>query len=192
MAKLSLNPVKVHLKELPLEGRRFEFSRESGEFNEALKDLIGTSPYSIDLQIKPLGNVFELRGQVLAKMPLECSRCAFDFDHEIKENLNEVLVIAEALPRSGHMSKVNHANELQVDGPQCTVLESDFFNMADFVHEIIALAEPIKPLGKPNCDESCENFIEFLASAQAKGISLGATTEKESPFSVLKNLKIPN
>lgn len=193
MRKLVVNPVHIPLNELPAEGRQFVYTQESGELNKVLKDLIGSNSFKVDLEIRPIGNAYEVKGHIYSSMDLSCSRCALDFKHSINEKVKEVLVVTEALGRTAHMAKVNHANELDEAAPQCIILESEVFDVGEYVHEIIALAEPIRPLAKPNCDDSCENLTElyqkgFLTKPEQETNGI----KEDSPFSVLKNFKITN
>ena len=43
-------------------------------------------------------------------------------------------------------------------------LEDDFLDVGEFVHEIIAINEPLHPTAKPDCDDSCENLLNAYKS----------------------------
>lgn len=184
-----LHPTHIRLNEIPPEGRTFEYSRETGEFNSTLKEFIGSNPYSIRFEVLPIGNAFELKGIATATMDLACSLCGIDFKQEITEKLHEVIVIQEELPRVGHEARVNHTTELETTGPSYLETPTPDLNVAEYIHEIIGLAVPIKPLGKKECETSCENLVELVN----KGLLIreqDAEKTKNSPFGVLKNLKL--
>lgn len=185
---LSLNPETLHLSEIPKEGKTFTYSHESGELTGHLKDLIGTKPYKVEITVQPMGNVYTATGRIEAGIDELCSLCAMEFIHPVQESFHEILVIQEPDPR-GHQAKVNHSSELNTDGPECTELESEEFSVGEFVHQMIALARPIKPLGKSDCNEKCENYQDavrkgWLTPYNNEGFS------KSSPFAELSKIKL--
>ena len=189
MKQPRLHPVHIRLNDLPPEGKTFEYSRESGELNSTLAEFIGQNPYTIRFEIHPIGNAFELRGTASTKMDLACSLCGIDFKQDIQEKLHEVIVIQEELPRVGHEARVNHTTELEATGPSYLEIPSPDLNVAEYIHEIIGLAVPLKPLGKKDCETSCENADELVR----QGLLIreqDAEKTKNSPFGVLKDLKL--
>lgn len=191
MKKLRVNPKEIHLADIPEEGRTYSYTRESGELNVALKDVVGQNDYKIDLEIRPLGNVYELRGKISAQMDLACSRCGIDFKFPVNQSFQEVVVIEEEMPRSGKTARVNHTTELDACGPDYMILSSDVFKVTEFMHELIALAEPIQPLGKADCDKGCENLNEVYEKGliQPPG-SEPVASGTHNPFTVLKDMKL--
>lgn len=189
MKTTRLHPVHIRLNELPPEGKAFEYSRVTGELNETLKEFIGQNPYTIRFEIHPIGNAFELKGTAETQMDLACSLCGIDFKQDISEKLHEIIVIQAELPRVGHEARVNHTTELESTGPSYLEIPSPDLDVAEYIHEIIGLAVPIKPLGKKDCETACENWEELVQ----KGLLVreqDAEKTKNSPFEVLKNLKL--
>ncbi|MGE0764225.1 MAG: YceD family protein [Bdellovibrionales bacterium] len=185
---LALSPTVIYLNELPQEGRRFVYTEQTGELTPTLKDLIGKNPYRVEIEVKPMGNVFSAEGSIQTGLDELCSLCAIEFIQPVKEKFNEILVI-QTSPHEGHQARVNHSSELNLDGPECTELESDSFSVGDYIHELVALSRPIKPLGKSNCDNSCENYQEavrkgWLTPENNKGF------KPENPFSKLAKVKL--
>src|SRR5665213_2123546 len=159
--KPRLSPIEINLKDLPAEGREFTYTEKSEELNEALADLIGKNPYEVTFTITPMGNTFDLKGILKTNMDLQCSLCAIDMKHPISVKLHELLIVQKPLAKGDQLTKTNHAHEWESGGPDYILLESDMFVVADYIHEAIGLAEPTRPLGKPNCDLSCENIPEL-------------------------------
>ncbi|MCB0391487.1 MAG: DUF177 domain-containing protein [Bdellovibrionales bacterium] len=180
---------KINLNEIPEEGEKFQFSRKSGELNKYLEDILHGGEYSIEFRITPVGEAYELKGAFEADMSLVCSRCAYDFKRVIKEEFNEILVISEELPRNGHLGRTNHSSEgfLQ-EGPFFNEIRSPQFSISNFVHEIIALAEPLNPTGKSDCNENCENYKTALAEGWLKS-DPESKNQQKSPFDVLAQLR---
>lgn len=139
-----------------------------------------------------MGNSFDLKGQVNSSMDLQCSLCAIDFKYPLVINLHELLVIDKPLAKGDQMSRANHAHEWESEGPDYILLKSDAFNVAEYIHEMIALAEPLRPLGRPDCDEMCENIKDRV---QRPWLSFGeeeqaATGVRSNPFQILEKIKL--
>ena len=190
--KPRINPTQIALKDLPNEGREFTFTRDSGELNEGLKDLIDSNDFHVQFRITPVGNAFDLRGSLKTAMDLQCSLCATDFKFKINLNLHELILIQKAFAKGDQQSRANHAHELSDGGPDYILLESEVFDVIEYVHEAIALAEPIRPIGRPDCDENCENLKDRV---QRDWLTFGddpKLSEKmgTNPFKVLEKMKL--
>ncbi|MCC7403814.1 MAG: DUF177 domain-containing protein [Bdellovibrionales bacterium] len=192
MKILKEDPTVIVLGEIGEDGRQLSYDSANLAMSQALGDLIGDNPFKIQLFIRPMGNVFEATGQIESSQDLACYRCALDFKHPVRETIREILVIEDERPRSAKSARVNHSSELDSSGPSVTTLASELFNVADFVHEIIALAEPYQPKAKENCGDDCENLKEafekgWLSRAGQEG---GESPKSENPFSILKDFKL--
>lgn len=190
--KLRLNPIEIALRELPPEGREFEFSQETAELTPAIKDLIGANPYNLTVTITPMGNTFDLKGKLSTKMDLLCSRCADEFKHPVELNLHEYIVIERPLGKGDQGTKANHAHEWESGGPDYIVLQSDQFNVGEYAHEAIGLAEPLRPLCAPETAEGCANAgLKVERDWLSIGTESNPKTEiKANPFQVLEKLKL--
>lgn len=193
--KRRILPTKIVLSELPPEGRDFIYNREGGELNKALMDLIGSNPYEIHFRLKPMGNVYLMDGKVGTQLDLLCSRCGVDFKQEIQEKLSEILVVQEQpMARGDSTTRVNHTSDLHENQQEATLLDSPHFDVGEFFHEIIALAEPIQPLGGSNCDVSCENLEKAYEKGWLARPGQAETEDedfaKNNPFAGLKDLKL--
>lgn len=185
-------PNEIVLKELPPEGRDFEYSNESGELNTALRDLIGTSPYQLKFHLMPMGNTYDLRGKLQTELSLQCSRCAEEMKYAVNLDLHELLLLGRALGKNDQATKSNHAHEWESGGPDYMILESDTFNVGEYAHEAIGLAEPIKPLCAPELPEGCAHAGERPERAWLSFDNSGpeASTIRSNPFKVLEKMKL--
>lgn len=190
--KPRLTSTQIPLKDLPPEGRAFDFTSESAELTPILKELIGANPYAVHLHIVPMGNTFALTGQIEAKMDLQCSLCASDFKQPIALKLNELIVIERPLAKGDQSSKANHAHEWAAGGPDYIILPRDQFDVAEYAHEAIALAEPIRPLCAPEREGGCSQAQERVDRPWLSyGEEKSTTTEiRANPFQVLEKLKL--
>jgi uncharacterized metal-binding protein YceD (DUF177 family) len=172
-------PIHVNLNEIPDEGRTFHYSNDSAELTDTLQDLVGSHPYRAEVRLKPIGNVYEISGDIDTQVTSACSRCGQDFDQDFKHHFHELIVIEKERPRRTRRGHVNHS-ENQDSGPFCNYRQDNNFNVAEFVHEQIASHEAYATAcGKP----SCEELLKKYQPTQEE------TLKGESPFAVLKNLK---
>ena len=188
---LRQTPIHIGLKELPPEGREFIYTRASGELNSHLKDLIGNNDFEVHLKITPQGNMFDLKGHLKTSMDLQCSLCAIDIKHPVDMKLHEFIVINKPLAKGDLHSRANHVHEWEPDRPDSIILETDTFDVAEYVHEVTALAEPTRPLGKPDCEIACENRNDKVERSWLSYGKEPAPGEPQSnPFQVLEKFKL--
>jgi uncharacterized metal-binding protein YceD (DUF177 family) len=187
--KLRLNPVEISLKDLPLEGRDYEYTRQSGELNESLKDLLHNNDYKILMNLKPMGNTFELKASIETSMDMQCSLCASDFKQLVKTQFHEFLVIEKPLEKGDLHVRVNHAHEWESNGPEATILQSGMFHVGEYFHEQIALNEPIRPLCKPENEHA---GLEDLVKRDWLTVGPEASSKdtKANPFKILEKIKL--
>ncbi len=191
MKPRSSTPYEITLKDLPAEGREFAYDRESGELTAAIHDLVGENPYSVRFTITPVGNAFDLRGEVQTSMDLPCATCGTEFKFPIQQKLHELLVVEKPLNKNEHHSRANHAHEWASGGPDCLMLDSEVLKVRDYMHEMIALNEPIRPLCSPGVDDRCaqakelpeREWLSFGEEKPGQGI-------KVNPFEVLQKVKL--
>ncbi|MBX7232135.1 MAG: DUF177 domain-containing protein [Bdellovibrionales bacterium] len=184
---LILNPVVINLKDLPTSGRTFKYNQASGELTSILKELIGSHVYDISISVKPAGNVYLVEGIIETKMDEICSLCALEFVQPLKQSFNEILVVKTKRDFEGQQSRVNHTSELNMEGPECTELESDDFNIGEYIRELIAISKPIKPVASSECGFSCENYQKAIANGW---LTPENTFKRENPFGILEKLKL--
>jgi uncharacterized metal-binding protein YceD (DUF177 family) len=184
------NPTEIVLKDLPLEGREFVYTRESGELNEALKDVISGNDFEAKFRLTPVGNAYSLVGSLKTVMDLDCSLCASGVHYPIQLKLNELIVVEKPMAKGDHQGRANHAHELQDGGPDYLILENETFRVPDYIHEAVALAEPIRPVCPPENAVECANALrdiqrDWLSVGEGEGKPI-----KANPFQVLEKMKL--
>lgn len=186
--KMRSNPTEITLKDLPLEGRDFEYSDRSGELTQALVDLIGPNPYEVTFRLAPVGNAYSLQGKIKTSLNLQCSICASDFQFPVVQNLNELIVVESPMNKGDQQSRANHVHELQDSGPDYLILSSEVFKVADYIHEMVGLAEPIRPLCAPELTDGCAQAKE---RPQREWLSYGDGGKiQANPFQILEKMKL--
>ena len=108
----------------------FDFDGEKIEATEVLK-VIGT--------ITSIGDVLTLRASIDTKLKLHCSRCLETFIYPIDIDIEE---------------RLTNNNELQND-EEIIFVDSDTFDIAKFVENVIISTLPIKRLCTDNCKGLC-------------------------------------
>lgn len=178
-------PTIVNLKDLAVEGESFYFSRQSGELNSALRDLIQDHDHHVEITLRPMGNAFEITGCIKAEMDLSCSHCGRDMLENINDQFSELIVVLEERPRAGHSGHTG--GHLHEEGPFCNYLSHHSFDLAEFTHEHIAAAEPYAPrCQRPDCDQ----HYQMAQGMKTQEDPPASESHHHSPFSVLKNLTV--
>lgn len=183
--------MKINLSEIPEEGKSFVCTPKTGELNTILKDLIGQASFHSEFFIKPLNSRdFELSGYIRTELPEECSRCGIDFSMKISPKFKAILIPRQSDDRTGKYAKVNHVSEALEEGPEVAEYDGLVFNMGEYLHEAVAINAPFNPAGPEDEKGDCS-----ICGIQVRGRNFGyddqmPTEKPESPFSVLKNIKL--
>ncbi len=181
----------INLAEISPEGESFSYSRKSGELNTILNDLIGDNDYLIEFTLRPLDQGFELIGSAKTQTPELCSRCGIDIKVKIDKSFSELLLPKLNTPAHGdHYSRVNHFTDLHEEGgPSVVEFENLMFNAGEYLHELIGLQIPLKPVGEANEDGDC-----LVCGLNIENTNFGydevLPIEKNNPFAALKNIKL--
>lgn len=180
---------RVNLKEIPTDGRAYLFDRASAELDLILADLIDDRPYRVDLVIKPLGNAYEVAGKVETATPQVCSRCGVDIDVPLVREVRDFLIEDEDEFRNAQSVHGNGAVDFLNDEAAAATYQGGVFDLGEYVHETIALAEPFYPACPsgtcPNIEAIERKRFELEQSFQQADDGVG-----HPGFATLKNLKV--
>lgn len=182
--------MKIRLNEIPEEGREYTFNRKTSELNSALQDLIKNNAYEVDLKIKPLNSRdFTLLGSVTTKTFEQCSRCAEDFDFLIEKKIHEILIPSQEEDRTGSKTgkyAKTSSTLTTSDSNETSISVSEYskqqFDLAEFIHETIALELPFNPHCS-NCGKLSHNKVFIYDEKMGE-------EEKPNPFQALKGIKL--
>lgn len=183
--------MKIRLNEIPQEGRHYVFNRETGELNEALLDIVGDHEYLAEMDLKPIGNAYELRGRIQTKVKEVCSTCGYDFDLEINRAFHDILFEEHEETRTGHSAQGNQSVDFLAEGPAMTPYRNNIFEAGEYVREMVALAEPFYPKcgGGDVCSRAAE-VSEICRRLETEFAEAEVRTSGHPAFSVLKNLEL--
>lgn len=181
----------INLAEISPEGESFTLSRQSGELNNILADLLGENDYYIEFTLRPLDQGFEMNGSVKSQTPELCSRCGIDIKIKINKSFKELLLPKLKEPAQGdHYSRVNHYHDLhEEEGPSMVEFENLMFNAGEYLHELIGLQIPSKPVGETDDKGDC-----LVCGLNVETTNFGydepVPAQKNNPFAALKNIKL--
>lgn len=182
MAISTITPAMlIDLQSIEEEGKDFSFDELSDEMKGAFSDLIGEAPFKISIEIKPLGNTFQVHGNLKSHYPERCSLCGHDIDVPLQNKINEIVVIEKARPRNTQVSQSQQ--NFDSSGPSVTYINEPQFDLKEFLHEMMASGFSLYP--------KCADNIE----CEKRQFHLQQDDEEESPstghpgFAALKNFK---
>ena len=165
--------LKIDLKSLPNKGLSFYYNQTSEELTKKLKPLIGENNYDIKVHIRNEGHFsYSISGKIQTYLNLLCARCAYEFKKSINKEFKEKIFLQKKLTRIDKQVKNNHFSEL-MNKEDFTVIENSAFDIGDFLHELIAIEEPLRPLKSKACDDDtdCEhlkNMKENIKQSDAR------------------------
>ncbi len=145
------------------------------------------APFSLALQVHRMGEDLYLEGSVEGSVALECSRCLASYGHGLRESFRLVLEPAgERVPADPEGAALLARDGVYISDE----LETGWFRgneiqLGGFIHELIALALPVKPL----CREDCMGLCSQCGADLAVGKCGCREAKANSPFAVLAALR---
>ena len=186
-------PFKLKLNEIPEEGLEYIYTKETGELNADLTDLIENNSYNVTFFIKPLNNKdFVIQGSVSTKTKEICSLCGDTFHFPTSSKLNEILIPKTADKDREKQSKANHISEQNEDAPSVSEYKGEIFELGEFIHEAIAISIPFNPKPEQATDGSCLFCLKTVPVGTFVYDEDISIVQKVNPFSALKDLKLKN
>jgi uncharacterized protein len=170
-------------------------------------------PRSIDVQfsLRKVDDVAVLSGRVKTHINLLCSRCAAPFKLEASLKFSSLFCKDPAMAGIGHLEDTQeggtkrvgqnkgyarHAHDYSADDTDksgetgqdldITYLSQDFLELGDVLTEQLQLQVPFQPL----CKETCKGICTQCGTDLNAGRCACSKVVKQTPFSVLKNLKL--
>jgi uncharacterized protein len=137
--------MKIRLNEIPQEGRSYDFDRKSGELDASLEDLLGQNEYEVKMFIKPIGNAYDLRGELKTAITEVCSSCGYDVELPVRRKFHEILFEEQEDHRKSHSVHGNQSVDFLGEGPSMTSYKGDIFDAGEYAHEQIGISLPFYP-----------------------------------------------
>lgn len=173
--------MRIDLQNIDDDGKSFHCKDLSEDLKGSFKDLIGDNDFKIDFEIRPLGNTFQVLGQMETRYSDVCSLCAEDIQVPLQARINEILVIEEKRPRNAQVSQSQQ--NFDPTNPAATYLNEPYLEADEFLHEIMAAAFHNFPscVDKEACEERQIQLKEKIANQQSLG---------HPGFEALKGIKL--
>jgi len=156
--------LQIKLKNLSNRGIDLYYNQESTELTQKLKSLIGENNYMIKIHIRSAGHSsYIIKGAIQTWLNLLCARCAYEFKAPINKQFEEKIILQKKLTRVDKPIRSNHFSEL-INAEDFTVTDSALFDIGEFLHELIAIEEPLRSLGTKACDNDsfhCEHLVKM-------------------------------
>ena len=163
--------LKIRLKNRANQGWDFSYNQESAELTKKLRPLIGENPYNIQVSVRPAGHLsYVISGQIQTYFNLLCARCAYGFKKSINKEFEEKIFIQKKLIRIDKRVRNSHFSEL-MNTEDFTLIHDDLFDIGEFLHELITVEEPMRPLGAKTCDDkhfTCEHLENMKQKIKQK------------------------
>ena len=173
----------IDLKTIEEEGKEYRFTEKSEELEGFFTDLVEDHSFQVSVDIRPLGNSFQIHGEVQSGYKDICSKCGYEVEVPLYNKINEILTIEEKRPR--HSQSVHGQNSVQFDesGPSVTYINDFEFNLGEFLHEIIAAGMEQYP--KCSNEKKCKE-----QQYEVKPDDSIQKTQGHPGFASLKNIKL--
>jgi uncharacterized protein len=150
---------------------------------QALSDL-GAAHKEIEfnMSFEKRGEFIHVAGAFLGIFSMTCVRCLENFDQQISNNFRVILY-----PENGNLVSDGGEVELKPDDLEFSLIKGETIDPAQILREQIILSLPDYPLCEASCAcGSCSSCKENLDSCEVPA----EYQETESPFSVLRGLKL--
>lgn len=173
----------IHLRDIPPEGKDFEFTESSKDLAEIMEGLVGKEPFRLQFTILPIGDGFSMIGKFKARTVADCTRCGAEYELKIEEPINEILVEQEEEPRGSKYAKANHYSDLSnTEGPSICFTRDHILRLEQLLIDWIGLAtlNPVRLCGGHTCLKYGDEPIRIGDSEDAH----------KSPFSILEGLSL--
>jgi uncharacterized protein len=176
--------LRLKFHEIPQGGLDFEFSQKSGELNTALFDLLGDYPvYQATIKVSPADALVQVRGKLSGELHHVCSRCAEEFNSPFSKNF-----VTNYYKSEDNIKGLTDSIDELEGSFDLEFLEGNEIDLAEAVHEQVALEIPFQPLCSDNCKGLCLQCGTNLNLNKCQCKQADAEP-KVSPFAVLKELK---
>ncbi len=142
-----------------------------------------TDPVKIELDISRIRETVEVKGRVETRVKIGCRRCLHPFDTPARKRFR--LYYAPHMPDMDR-SATEDGIEISADVIEMVPFEGDEIDFREAIQEQVVMALPPWPL----CDEECKGLCVKCGADLNQETCDCETETVDSPFAVLKNLKL--
>jgi uncharacterized protein len=179
-----MKPIKVDT--IPVNGLSLDFLLDPVWLKEIAQDrplgFVPSGPVEVHGELTRTGQGILFRGRIKGKIRLQCSRCLESFLKTVEEPVGlEWRLISSPLNSSDREEA-----GVQIEDLETGLIQDGVLDLAESILEEVILTVPIQPL----CRESCLGLCPVCGENRNMNFCHCKLKEKNSPFSVLKNLKV--
>ncbi len=151
-------------------------------------------PVSANFILRKVDDVVVLSGDVATNVRLICSRCANAFQLPLSPHFTGLFSKDPVAAGVGHLDggqnkgHARHAHDYNNEDKELdiTYVSEDTIDLSDVIVEQLQLQIPFQPL----CKEDCKGMCAQCGADLNRGRCACAKLTRQTPFSVLENLKI--
>jgi uncharacterized protein len=199
--------MKIFIQEITDQDTELAFTQEEpwvadavARTDEKLDDVppvvAADRPISAEFNVRKVDEVVVLSGNLDTRVRLLCSRCANVFNLPCDIHFTALFCKDPVMAGVGHLQggqnkgHARHAhdynNEDLSKDLDITYVSEDAIDLADVIVEQLQLQIPFQPL----CKEECKGICAQCGADLNRGRCACAKLTRQTPFSVLENLKI--
>lgn len=115
-------------------------------------DIVFAAPLVGEITLSNTGGLLLLRGNVAAKLQMECARCLAPFVQEVQTDLEEEFDLVTSR-NAFHQEEVRAVDE---DTP-ASVIEGNVLDLGELLRQNLLLAAPLQPLCREECPGVARN-----------------------------------
>lgn len=162
--------MRVYLHELSETPKDLHFSEQDSWLAEVVKDiqeaeLTQKKPlYSVDFALRKLQEVVFLKSKLQLEVGLLCSRCANNFEYNLKSSFQCMFTRDKGLGEQNINVGIAHSEPTGATGEDLDIefIEKDYIELSDVLKEQIYLKIPFQPL----CSEGCKGICPVCGQDQ--------------------------
>lgn len=144
--------MKISVDKIPDEGLELNYQEPADSFDYLKTEEVGAGgkivgPIVVAIQAKRRGGAIDISGQLLGSTAMTCSRCLDEFTEDISHSF-----VYNCLPDEGGEEE---KEELTIENMDVSYYNGGEIDITALVHEQVALALPMRPLCKDECEGLC-------------------------------------
>ena len=206
--------MKIFLHEITDQETELDFTQEQGWVQAAVERVDertddfprkkAVRPIHVHFNLRKVDDVVVVNGSVETSINFLCSRCAAPFQLKVSPHFSSLFCKDPVMAGVGFLESsqgeskragqnkgfARHAHdEKSGENGQdldITYLSQDFLELGDVLTEQLQLQVPFQPL----CKETCQGICTQCGADLNAGRCACAKIAKQTPFAVLKNLKL--
>lgn len=173
-----LSDLWINFCDIPDDGLDFDIKEEFSDLGIETDDFDIKEPIHIEGKVTKFGKTLYVKGHLLAKMTMTCSRCIESFSFTLDSEIDATYVPLEN-------ESLEEEKELDQSDLDILFYKDDRLDLQEIIRDHIVLSIPLQPLCKPDCLGLCQNCGQDLNVSKC-----ACKTEDIHPkLEILKKLK---